>query len=175
MHSNLCYNIDATFYTVQRKGKNMATNSYAQTYLGVLFKISLEDQGYNVSEDGRYIIAEKGTKKFLIQKICRLLCSSGGIDESTVICATAGSIEKLKAKAMQEHYIPAIAFGVCKYEYRTAEIAIIPLEMWESELPFISKTKRGFFFNYRHVEKGGIEKLLLRAVITIQYDNRTIN
>lgn len=156
----------------------MAINSYAQTYLGVLFKISLEDQGYNVSEDGRYIIAKKGNKQFLIQKICRLLCSSGGIDESTVICATAGSIEKLKARAMQEHYIPAIAFGVCKYEYRTAEIAIIPLEMWESneQLPaFISKTKRGFFFNYRHVEKGGIEKLLLRAVITIQYDNRTIN
>lgn len=155
----------------------MTANSYAQAYLGVLFKIALEDQGYNVREDGRYIIAEKNSKKFLIQKICRLLSSGGGINESSVICANANIIEKLKDKSMQEQYIPALAFGVCKYEYMAAEIAIIPLEVWESsEIPaFISKTKRGFFFNYKHVEKGGVEKTLIHAVINIQYDNRSIN
>lgn len=155
----------------------ISTNSYAQTYLGVLFKISLEEHGYKVSEDGRYIIAKKDEKKFLIQKVCRLLSCAGGIEESTVICATNSMIEKLRNKAQADNYTPAIAFGVCKYEYNVAEIAIIPLELWKSsEMPkFISKTKLGYFFNYKHIEKGGIEKVLIHAAINIQYDNRTLN
>lgn len=150
-------------------------NSYAQTYLGVLFKISLEEQGFKVNEKGRYIIAEKDNIKYLIQKTCRLLSSNGGIEESSVVCTKRDVVKKLEEEAEKESCIPVIAFGVCKYEYRDAEILIIPLKAWmdDNRPAYLSETGRGYFFNYKHINDGGIEQALVHAAIVIQYDNRS--
>lgn len=153
----------------------MGDRSYAQTYLGVIFKITLQQQGYEVSEKGRYIIAEKENKRYIIQKVCRLLSSNGLVDESSVIEVKKSVVEKLREEARKQsgQYQPAIAFGVCKYEYADAEVVIVPVEAFEGDKPaFLSETKRGYFFNYRHINGGGIEKAISRAAIQIQYDNR---
>ncbi len=155
--------------------KRMVTSkSYAQTYLGVIFKITLEEQGYKVSEQNRYIIAEKDNNKYLIQKTCRLLTVSGGIEESSVVCTKRNVVEKLIQEAEKLGFIPAIAFGVCKYEYRDAEIIIVPLQAWnDNNRPaYLSETPRGYFFNYKHVNEGGIDQALVHAALVIQYDIR---
>lgn len=153
----------------------MSDKSYAQTYLGVIFKITLQQQGYEVSEKGRYIIAEKENKRYIIQKVCRLLSSNGLVDESSVIEVKKSVVEKLREEARKQsgQCQPAIAFGVCKYEYADAEVVIVPVEAFEGDKPaFLSETKRGYFFNYRHINGGGLEKAISRAAVRIQYDNR---
>lgn len=149
-------------------------NSFVRSYFGILFKIALEERGYEVGEDGRYILAEKDGKKYIIQKTCRLLSNASGIEESSVICTPAETIGKLIKRAEEMGCEPAIAFGVCKYEYRDSEIAIIPLKLWELEKKpkFISETKKGYFFNYKHAMEDTISNIILRAVINIQYDDR---
>ena len=87
------------------------------------------------------------------------------IEESSVICTPAGTIGKLIKRAEEMGCEPAIAFGVCKYEYRDSEIAIIPLKLWELEKKpkFISETKKGYFFNYKHAMEDTISNIILRT------------
>lgn len=155
----------------------MNNNSFVQTYGGVLFKISLEENGFKVSEKGRYIIAEKEENRYLIQKTCRLLSCKGGIEESSVVCTKRGVVKKLEEEAEKEGCIPAIAYCVCKYEYRNSEILIVPLKAWmgDNRPAYLSETERGYFFNYEHVEEGGIDQALIHAAIVIQYDIRSGN
>ena len=152
----------------------MANKLYAQTYLGVIFKIVLEEQGYKVSERNRYIIAEKNNNKYLIQKTCRLLSVNGGIEESSVICTKRNVVEKLIREAEENEFIPAVAYGVCKYEYGDADVIIVPIEAWNNNKPaYLSETPRGYFYNYKHINEGGIEQALVHASLVIQYDART--
>lgn len=153
------------------------SNSYVQPFMGALFKITLKEQGFEVSEDGRYIIAEKNGQKYLILKIARLLSCRGGIEESSVVCAKRLSVEKLRGESNRLGLKPALAFGVSKYDFRDSEIVIVPLDVWEiSNRPaWLSETPRGYFFNYKHINEGEIKRAIIHANVQIQYDARIEN
>lgn len=143
------------------------TSAPTQAFFGSVFKIGLMQEGYKLEEKGCYILAtDKEGKKILIAKICRML----GILESSVVNISYKAIAKLQEEAIKmKADSVAVAFGVAKYSFENCDVIICELEAWDDENnSFLSKGKKGYYYNYRHIDDGEVKNALLHLTIKIQ-------
>lgn len=140
-------------------------------YMSVLLG-TLEENGYEVRTENKYVFAEAKTSNLSDLLICLTARCLSNVTkkETTMISFSDDAVDKLleKANTLAGDYTPALAFGIGKYTLLDSEIIVAPLKCWDEgkDSRAFFKKKQKWFYDFCRMENEEKNGSLIRSFWT---------